>query len=110
MGNMTRRKPWGLDETYGESVKQALFSLVKGVEVVWFWGLSELLALAFAGRVSDSPCAWNIVNPASDKPVLARNALLFRVWPLDGDVRLVMRRPLGVVHGIAGSPRVGRFR
>jgi hypothetical protein len=35
---MTRRKPWGLDETYGKSVKQALFSLLQGVEVVWFWG------------------------------------------------------------------------
>jgi hypothetical protein len=34
LGNMTRRKPWGLGETYGESVKQALFSSILGVEVV----------------------------------------------------------------------------
>jgi hypothetical protein len=27
LGNMTRRKPWGLGEAYGESVKQALFHL-----------------------------------------------------------------------------------
>tara|TARA_B110000977_G_scaffold190236_1_gene260773 strand:+ start:74 stop:181 length:108 start_codon:yes stop_codon:yes gene_type:complete len=35
---MTRRKPWGLDESYGESVNQVLLSLLEGVEVVWFWG------------------------------------------------------------------------
>ena len=38
LGNMTRRKPWDLGETYGESMNQGLFSLVQGVEVVWFWG------------------------------------------------------------------------
>ena len=37
LGNMTRRKPWGLDLPYGESVKRALPRLIQDDEAVFFW-------------------------------------------------------------------------
>jgi hypothetical protein len=34
---MTRRKPWGLVEPYGESIERTLQWLIQGGEIVWFW-------------------------------------------------------------------------
>jgi len=37
LGNMTRRKPWGLGEPYGESGKPVLPKVLRDIEILRYW-------------------------------------------------------------------------